>query len=97
LPRILTLPTRLFWAVMSRTVKIDEEARSSMQDDLVRRRPTEIDDLQGEISRRAHARGAAAPTCRAVTTLIRQAEAAGEGPPRLTPERVEEMVRSGRG
>jgi 2-dehydropantoate 2-reductase len=97
LPALLKLPTPLFAAITARTIKADETARSSMQDDLVRRRPTEIDELQGEVSRRAHARGAAAPTCRAVATLIREAEAAGEGPPRLTPERVEEMARSGRG
>jgi 2-dehydropantoate 2-reductase len=96
LPRALRLPTPLFQAVAGVKIKADPEARSSMQDDLVRRKPTEIDDLQGEISRRAHARGAAAPVCRAVTTLIRQAEQAGEGPPRLTPDRVEEMARSGR-
>jgi 2-dehydropantoate 2-reductase len=97
LPALLRLPTPLFAAITARTIKADDKARSSMQDDLARRRPTEIDELQGEVSRRAHARGAAAPTCRAVATLIREAEAAGEGPPRLTPERVEEMAKSGRG
>jgi 2-dehydropantoate 2-reductase len=97
LPRLLRLPTPLFTLLAGSKVRADAEARSSMQDDLVRKKPTEIDDLQGEISRRAHARGAAAPMCRAIATLIREAEVAAEGPPRLTPERVEEMARSGRG
>jgi 2-dehydropantoate 2-reductase len=96
LPALLKLPTPLFAAITAHTIKADDKARSSMQDDLARRRPTEVDELQGEISRRAHARGAAAPMCRAVATLIREAEAAREGPPRLTPERVAEMARSGR-
>jgi 2-dehydropantoate 2-reductase len=97
MPRVLRLPTPLFQASAGAKIKADPDARSSMQDDLVRRKPTEIDDLQGEISRRAHARGAAAPVCRAVATLIRHAEQAAEGPPRLTPDRVEEMAKSGRG
>lgn len=96
LPRILRLPNWAFRIVMALTMGVDREAGSSMQDDLKRMRLTEIDDLQGEISRRAHARGARAPTCAAVAILIREAEAAGEGPPKLTPARVEEMVRSGR-
>ncbi|MGD2133607.1 MAG: 2-dehydropantoate 2-reductase [Maricaulaceae bacterium] len=97
MPRILRQPTKMFLFLTSMEKRVSEDARSSMQEDLNRRKPTEIDDLQGEISRRAHARGAAAPVCRAVTTLIRQAEQAGEGPPMLTAARVAEMVRSGRG
>jgi len=96
LPMILRLPTWAFHAIMAMTVKFDRNARSSMQNDLARFQLTEIDDLQGEISRRAHARGAATPYCTAIAILVREAEAASEGSPKLTPARVEDMVRRGR-
>jgi len=96
MPMILRLPTWAFQWIISMTVKFGGDARSSMQADFDRFRPTEIDDLQGEISRRAHARGAAAPLCAAISILVREAEAAGEGSPKLTPARLEEMVRRGR-
>jgi 2-dehydropantoate 2-reductase len=48
-PRILRLPTWLFRRVAGRMLAIDPEARSSMWEDLERRRPTEIDHLQGAI------------------------------------------------
>ncbi|MEM1418455.1 MAG: 2-dehydropantoate 2-reductase [Myxococcota bacterium] len=82
-PRILELPTFLFTRVAKRMITIDPEARSSMADDLERRRPTEIDALQGAVVDLARAHGAAAPVCAAVTGLVREAEAAGVGSPGL--------------
>src|SRR5262245_35849332 len=52
-PRILRLPDWLFKRVARRMLAIDPEARSSMWEDLERRRPTEIDHLQGAILRLA--------------------------------------------
>ncbi len=67
---------------------IDASARSSMSDDLLRGRRTEIDYLQGVIVDLARRHGVDAPLSRRVVTLIKQAEAAGNGLPNLTPEQV---------
>ncbi len=61
-PSLLRLPDAIFQALLGRTMKIDPEARSSMQEDLQRGRRTEIDYLQGvivEIADRHGLRGAA--------------------------------------
>ncbi len=42
-PTILRLPDTLFRMAASRMLKIDPEARSSMWEDFIRRRPTEVD------------------------------------------------------
>ncbi|WP_088347046.1 MULTISPECIES: 2-dehydropantoate 2-reductase [Rhodomicrobium] len=88
LPRILRLPTAIFRAVAAPMLQIDPEARSSMWEDLVRRRPTEIDFLQGAILRLARRHGVAAPLCERVAALVKRAEAAAAGPPGLTPDAV---------
>jgi 2-dehydropantoate 2-reductase len=69
-------------------MKIDPEARSSMWEDLRRGRRTEIDYLQGVITDIADRRGMKAPLSRRIIDLIKQAETAGKGPPRLTPEQI---------
>ena len=65
---------------------IDPEARSSMWEDLERRRPTEIDYLQGAIVAMAAKLGVPVPINARIAELVRAAEAAGGGSPRLTPE-----------
>lgn len=85
-PRILRLPDWLFRIVSRRGVQIDANARSSMWEDLERRRPTEIDELQGAIIARARALGLAAPANAAILQAVREAERAGSGSPRLRPE-----------
>jgi 2-dehydropantoate 2-reductase len=67
---------------------VDASARSSMWDDLERRKPTEIDYIQGEIVRLAGRHGLAAPLCERVMGLIKAAEAAHQGPSHLAPEAV---------
>lgn len=52
--------------------------RSSMLQDVGARRRTEIDQINGEIARRAEARGVPAPLCRALTALVHGLEARGE-------------------
>lgn len=84
----LRLPTILFAPIVLRRVKVDAQARSSMQDDLIARRPTEIDALQGEIIRLAAEQGRDAPVCQAIVELIREAEAANAGPPMLPPDAI---------
>jgi 2-dehydropantoate 2-reductase len=87
-PSLLRLPDAIFEAMLGRTMKIDPEARSSMWEDLRRRRATEIDYLQGVITEIADRRGLQVPLSRRIVALIRRAEAAGQGSPGLTPEQI---------
>ena len=87
-PFLLRLPDPLFAAILGRTMTIDASARSSMSDDLLRGRRTEIDYLQGVIVDLARQHGIDAPLSRRVVTLIKLAEAAGKGLPNLTPQQV---------
>jgi 2-dehydropantoate 2-reductase len=84
----LRLPDVLFALVLAPSMKIDPQARSSMSDDLQRGRRTEIDFLQGAILEIADRCGLAAPLSRGIVELIKDAEAAGRGSPRLTPEQI---------
>jgi 2-dehydropantoate 2-reductase len=83
-PRLLRLPDALFKIALAPAMKIDPQARSSMWEDLERRRRTEIDYLQGVITDIAGRRGLNVPLSRCVVALIKAAEAAGLGSPRLT-------------
>jgi 2-dehydropantoate 2-reductase len=87
-PHLLRLPDAIFAAILGRTMKIDPQARASMWEDLQRRRPTEIDYLQGVIIEIADRHGLEVPISRRVVALIKQAEAAGNGSPKLTPEQI---------
>ncbi len=84
LPWILCLPDALFRVLARRLLAIDPLARSSMWEDLERRRPTEIGRLQGAVIDLAGRHGLDAPVNRRVRDLIRAAEAAGKGSPGLT-------------
>ncbi|GAA4029918.1 2-dehydropantoate 2-reductase [Sphingomonas rosea] len=86
MPRMLRLPNFLFRQVAKRGVRIDRTARSSMWEDLERRRPTEIGDLQGAIIRRGEKLGIATPVNRVIADAIRAAEQAGAGSPGLSPD-----------
>ena len=83
MPRVLRLPTPLVRVVLRAQLRVDPQARSSMWEDLARRRPTEVDHLNGEIVRLAEAAGVAAPLNRRIVELVRAAEAAGAGSPGL--------------
>ncbi len=76
----LRLPTPVFRFILDRRLKIDPSATSSMQDDLNAGRPTEIDDLQGEIVRLAGAHGVPAPVNAAVLEAVRACEAGAARP-----------------
>jgi len=88
MPPLLRVPDAIFEALLGRTMKIDPEARSSMWQDLQRRRRTEIDYLQGVITAIADRRGLEVPLSRRIVELVRRAEAEGKGSPELTPEQV---------
>jgi 2-dehydropantoate 2-reductase len=91
-PLVLGLPDALFLRVASAMVKVDPTARSSMLDDLERGRETEIDFLNGEIVRLADARGLAAPVNRRLIELVKQAERARAGSPRIPSEKLLALV-----
>jgi 2-dehydropantoate 2-reductase len=88
MPALLRLPDAIFGVLLGRTMQIDPQARSSMWEDLERGRRTEIDYLQGVITAIADRHGLKAPLSRRIVELIRKAEAAGEGSPKLTPEQI---------
>jgi 2-dehydropantoate 2-reductase len=87
-PFMLRLPDPIFNAILGRTMKIDPEARSSMWQDLKQGRRTEIDYLQGAIIALAEKHGTSVPLSRRIVALIRDAEQAGKGPPKLTPQQI---------
>ena len=70
LPFILQLPNGLFERIAQQMLRMDENARSSMWDDLQRGRTTEVDDLCGAVVRLAHQQGLAAPANAAMCALI---------------------------
>lgn len=80
-PWVLRLPDLLFFRVASAMIAIDPAARSSMQDDLARGRPTEVDGLNGTLVRLGEAHGHPAPLQRRLVQLVHEAEAA-DTPPR---------------
>jgi 2-dehydropantoate 2-reductase len=91
-PHLLRLPDALFAIVLGRTMQIDPHARSSMSEDLQRGRRTEIDYLQGVITEIADRRGLKVPLSRRIVALIKDAEAARQGSPRLTPAQIRSDV-----
>jgi 2-dehydropantoate 2-reductase len=79
LPSLIGSPDWLFNSVFLKAWKIDDRARSSMADDIVAGRKTEIDHINGELVRIADRLGVDAPVNRAVVRLVHEAEA-GHGP-----------------
>jgi 2-dehydropantoate 2-reductase len=86
--RLLRLPDAIFAALLASVMKVDPQARSSMWEDLQRDRRTEIDYLQGVIIAIAERHGLQVPLSRRVLALVKAAEAAGKGSPKLTPEQI---------
>lgn len=80
LPLVLRLPTPLFTAVTRRTLDVSPGARSSMSDDLLAGRPTEVDELNGEVVRVAAGCSVPAPVNAALVELVHEAEATGTPP-----------------
>lgn len=80
LPFMLRLPDWLFRRLASTMLKMDENARSSMWEDISRGRPTEVDYLNGEIVRLAQAHGLAAPVNQRIVQLVHEAESVAGSP-----------------
>ena len=87
-PRILRLPDWLFRLVARRMLAIDPHARSSMWEDLLRGRITEVDYLQGAILTLAKQIGVATPMTECIVRLIKEAEKARTGSPGLQPSEI---------
>lgn len=83
-PLVMRLPTWLLQLVTRAQLEIDPEARSSMWEDLEQRRPTEVEELNGEIVRLAKAHGLEAPRNQRLVELVHRAEEAQAGSPRLS-------------
>ena len=88
IPRILRLPDWPFRVVARRMLAIDPQARSSMWEDLLRGRITEVDYLQGAILTLAKRIGAATPMTERIARLIKEAEKARAGSPGLQPSEI---------
>ncbi|MDB4947069.1 MAG: 2-dehydropantoate 2-reductase [Labilithrix sp.] len=82
-PWLLRLPAPLLRVVASAQLKVDAEARSSMWEDLVRGRDTEIDYLNGEIVKLAKQHGLRAPRNERVVALVHEVERRRAGSPKL--------------
>ena len=92
IPSALRLPDWLFTRVARRMVDIDPQARSSMWEDLDRRRPTEVDDLNGEVVRIATRASTQAPLNAAIVALVHQAESRGAGSPHIDAEALRNAI-----
>jgi 2-dehydropantoate 2-reductase len=88
MPRILRLPDALAHVVLRAQISADPHARSSMWEDLTRRRPTEVDFLNGEIVDLATHTGRTAPLNQRMVELVHAAEVADQGPPGMTANRL---------
>lgn len=91
-PRLIALamrfPNWLFKLAARRMLAFDQQARSSMWDDLEARRPTEIDYIQGAVVHEAEKTGISVPLNRRVAHLVKAAERAGNGSPHLSPDAI---------
>jgi 2-dehydropantoate 2-reductase len=77
LVRVMTLPDALFRRLARRTLAVDPLARSSMWEDLQAARPTEVDELNGEVVRLAQRLGRTAPVNARLVALVHAAESGG--------------------
>ena len=75
---LMRLPDPIFRRLGKKVTTIDPTARSSMWDDLQRKRPTEVDYIQGEIVALADRLGRQAPINRGLVRLIKAAEQGGK-------------------
>lgn len=71
LPWLMRLPTPLFRVLAARSLRIDDQARSSMADDLALGRPTEVDALCGEAVDLARSVGQEARCNARMVTLVK--------------------------
>jgi 2-dehydropantoate 2-reductase len=85
---LLRMPDWLARLLLRSQIRADAAARSSMWEDLERRRLTEVDYLNGEIADLAAAHGAEAPLNLRIVELIHTAESEGAGSPGMSSEQL---------
>ncbi|GAB2584842.1 ketopantoate reductase family protein [Nitrincola alkalisediminis] len=73
----VSVPASVFETIRTLPITMPEQYSSTAQD-LMNGKPTEIDFLNGEIVRRAHAHGIHVPINRTLTLLVKSAEAKGK-------------------
>lgn len=78
LPTVMRLPTPAFRRLARTVVRVDADGTSSMNDDLVRGRPTEIAVLQGKVVKMARQLGLEAAACERMVELVNEAERDGD-------------------
>lgn len=82
-PAVLSLPDFLFFRVASTMINIDPTAMTSLAQDLISGKPTEIDYINGEILRLATTLNTTAPINEGIVSLMHEAEKQGAGSPGL--------------
>jgi 2-dehydropantoate 2-reductase len=87
IPFLLELPDWLFVRLAASMLKVDDDARSSMAEDLERGREPEIDWLNGEIVRLGSKHGVPTPVNKAIIAMARELFA-GKPPRHPAPEEV---------
>jgi 2-dehydropantoate 2-reductase len=95
LPALLALPDALFRIAARPLITVDPSARSSMWDDLRRRRPTEIDLLNGELVALGARTHVPTPLNSRVVHLIKEAERAGALPALSAPALLRKLMAAG--
>ncbi len=90
IPVILELPDWLFIRIAASMLKIDDEARSSMAEDLEKGRPPEIDWLNGEIVKLGEKHGVGTPVN---STIISEVKQLFEGKPPAHPSAYAVLAR----
>lgn len=94
-PHVLRCPTAVFVALARTTLRVSPQARSSMADDLDRRRRTEIDELQGVVVVLGERYGIETPVSERLVELVVDAEEqalAGTPPPTYTGPQLREAI-----
>jgi 2-dehydropantoate 2-reductase len=92
--RFMNLPNAIVLRVARRLVDIDPAAKSSTLVDLEAGKPTEIDDLSGEVVRLAEAAGMTAPCNALAVEAVHALEAAADPKPYWSPTTLAERLRA---
>lgn len=86
--RLLPLPDAIVLRAAKKLAAIDPAAKSSTLVDIEAGKPTEIDELCGEIVRRAEVSGHRTPANRTILAAVREHEAAGSSPRFWAPDQL---------
>jgi 2-dehydropantoate 2-reductase len=92
LPTILALPNMLFRLLANKMLAIDPLARSSMWHDIMAQKTTEIDFINGAVLDLATKLKIEVPVNRQLVALIKQAENAAAGSPKLSAAQCQQKI-----